>query len=262
MAKVCQLFSGSSGNSIFIADKGNKLLIDAGVTAKRLEEGLSAIGETADDISAMLITHEHLDHIKGLRVFASRYDIPVFASAKVLEALAEGGHLTRVNTVCPIEENMELGGLEILPFALSHDSVECYGFRLNLSGGKSVSVCTDTGYITMPAKKAVPGSDMVFLESNHEVTMLENGPYPYLLKQRILSRKGHLSNADCAAFAVALVRSGVRRVNLSHLSRDNNFPDMARQTTLSALSEAGFREDYDFRLTVSTPVNQERPVIL
>ncbi len=261
MAKACQLFSGSSGNSIFIADGETKILVDAGVTAKRLEGALASIGENANDLTAVFITHEHSDHIKGLRVFAARHHLPVIAEEQVLIRLLTDGHITEQQAVTA-ERDMELGGLAVLPFENSHDSVACLGYRFNLSDGKSISVCTDTGYITPDAELTVPGSDLVFLESNHEIRMLQNGPYPYLLKQRILSRVGHLSNDDCARFAAALVDSGTTRLVLSHLSRENNFPDIARQTTLAALNTAGFREDYDFRLKVAAPENREKPIIL
>ncbi len=263
MAKACQLFSGSSGNSIFIADKGTKILVDTGVTAKRIEEGLGAIGESAEELSAIFITHEHFDHVKGLRVLASRHKIPVFADGRVIDRL----RCDRYNDYSKIElieisENFELSGIEAVPFELSHDSAACIGYRFNLSGGKSVSVCTDTGYIPVAAKKALKGSQLVFLESNHEVMMLENGPYPYLLKQRILSRKGHLSNADCAEFAVQLLQNGTTRINLSHISLENNTPDIARVTTQSALTLAGFKEDYDYKLTLSPTENKGKPIIL
>ena len=262
MSKACQLFSGSSGNSIFVSCKETKILVDVGVTAKRIEEGLFAIGEDACDISAIFITHEHYDHVKGLRVFTSRHHIPVFSSTVVLEKMEEDGRLSDKFETHSIGENMVLGGIEILPFELSHDSVKCHGYRFNLPDGKSVSVCTNTGYIPLSAKKVIPGSDLVFLESNHEITMLENGPYPYMLKQRILSRKGHLSNHDCAEFARSLVESGTTRLVLSHLSRENNYPEIARQTTLSELTQAGFKEEIDFRLKVAAPYNTERPIIL
>ena len=262
MSKACQLFSGSSGNSIFIANGDTKFLVDAGVSAKRLEQGLSAIGESAEALSAIFVTHEHTDHIKGLRVLASRHHIPVFSSDKIIgKMFAEGKIDGKVHTESTAE-NMELDGVEIVPFELSHDSVQCFGYRFNLPDGRSISVCTDTGYVTPAAKAAVPGSDLVFLESNHEITMLENGPYPYLLKQRILSRKGHLSNAECAEFACRLIESGTTRLVLSHLSRDNNFPDIARQTTLAALNMKGYREDYDYRLRVSAPENKDRAIRL
>ena len=262
MAKACQLFSGSSGNSIFISNAETKILVDAGVSAKRIEEGLAAIGEDASSLSAIFITHEHFDHISGLRVLASRHRIPVFAEESVMERLYQDG---RVNEKIPTEildGNAEIGGVEIIPFELSHDSASCTGYRFNLPSGKSVSVCTDTGYITPAAESTLIGSDLVYLESNHEITILQNGGYPYMLKKRILSEHGHLSNAACAEFAEKLVKNGTTRLVLAHLSRENNTSDIARQTTLSSLVTAGFEEERDFRLKVSAPINSERPIIL
>lgn len=261
MAKACQLFSGSSGNSIFIANKGTKILVDAGVTAKRLDEAMAQIGENPKDLSAIFITHEHTDHIAGLRVFASKHNIPVFAQADSLAKMEASGHITSNITAEAISEGMEIGGIEVVPFFNSHDSVACVGYRFNF-GGKSISVCTDTGYITDDAKEKLNGTDLVFLESNHEVTMLQNGYYPYPLKQRILSKHGHLSNASAGETARELVQSGTTRIVLAHLSADNNHPDIARQTTLSALNGAGFVENEDFILSVSKRINNERPMIL
>ena len=262
MAKVCQLFSGSSGNSIFISDGRAKILVDAGVTAKRLEYGLRYIGEDASELDAIFITHEHYDHVKGLNVLAGRYGIPVFSSEKITQKLYEDDRISEKSPSEIISGNSELSGIEIIPFELSHDSVECYGYRFNLNGGRSVCVCTDTGYVTKAAKDVIPGSDFVFLESNHEITMLENGRYPYILKQRILSRKGHLSNDDCADFVRLLVKSGTRWLNLSHLSRDNNVPEIARQSVISALLQDGLKENSDYRLSVSPQENEKKAIIL
>lgn len=262
MSKVCQLFSGSSGNSIYIASRDAKILVDAGVTCKRLTEGLASIGEDASQLSAIFVTHEHNDHIKGIRVFAKKYNIPVFSEENVLEAMYSAGHITGDITAEKISDNMELCGVEIVPFHNSHDSVACVGYRFNLADGRSVSVCTDTGYVTDEAREKITGSDLVFLESNHEVTMLQNGPYNYMLKQRILSIHGHLSNEACSEFATELVENGTTRLVLSHLSKENNLPDLAYQTTLSRLVENGFKENVDFRLRVSPEVNYERPIVL
>ena len=262
MSKTCQLFSGSSGNSILISSGNTKFLVDAGVSAKRIEEGLSAIGESADKLNGIFITHEHTDHVMGLKVLAARYKTPVFTSKEIAKMLYKNGRVDERITIENISDNMEIGGIEILPFKNSHDSVECYGYRFNMPDGRSISVCTDTGYITPDARKVLPASDLVFLESNHEIMMLENGPYPYILKQRILSRKGHLSNDDCADFAKVLLESGTTRIVLSHLSRENNYPDIARQTTLTALQAAGFEENKDYRLAVSAHVNERNPIII
>lgn len=262
MAKACQLFSGSKGNSIFISNGNAKILVDAGVSAKRLDESLMDIGENGDDISAIFITHEHSDHIKGIRVFATKHNIPVFAHQDVISKMIASGDITDKVTSNAISDNMELCGIEIKPFTLSHDSTACVGYRFNLGGNRSISVCTDTGYITDEARSALLGTDLIFLESNHEVTMLENGPYPYPLKQRILSDYGHLSNASCSQFASELVKNGTTRICLSHLSDENNHPDIAKQTTLAVLNESGFKENIDFRLKVSAKINNERPIVL
>ena len=261
MAKACHLFSGSSGNSIFIDNKGTKILVDVGVSAKRIDEALAKIGENGDDLSAIFLTHEHSDHISGLRVFATRHKLPVYAERDVIDKLRADGHITDKMVAIEISEKMELGGIEIIPFANSHDSVSCVGYRFNF-GKKSISICTDTGYITDSARDTILGTDMVFLESNHEITMLQNGGYPYPLKQRILSNKGHLSNHACAEFAVQLVEAGATRIVLSHLSGENNHPDIARQSTISALLDAGYKENEDYWLFVSRAVNEERPIIL
>lgn len=262
MSKVCQLFSGSSGNSIYISSRNAKILVDAGVSCKRLTQGLMNIGENPEELSAIFITHEHTDHIKGVRVFAKKYNIPVFAPENVLEEMYSAGHITQGITAEKISTNMALCGVEILPFKNSHDSVECVGYRFNLMDGRSISVCTDTGYITDDAREKITGSDLVFLESNHETTMLQNGPYPYQLKKRILSDRGHLSNEACSEFASHLVKNGTTRIVLSHLSRENNYPHLAFQTTLSKLQDSGFRENVDFRLRVSGEENFERPIVL
>lgn len=262
MSKACQLFSGSKGNSIYISCGEGKFLVDAGVSAKRLEKGLREISADPGELDAIFITHEHSDHIKGIRVFASRYNIPVFAERKTLERMKQTGDIVSAFDSFEISSNMEIKGNEIKPFLLSHDSVSCVGYRFDMKDGKSISVCTDTGYVTEEAKKVIPGSDMIFLESNHEITMLQNGFYPYHLKQRILSNQGHLSNFACGEFAVQLAGSGTTRFVLAHLSQENNTPDIARQTTLCSLLEAGLKENIDFRLSVSPIENYERPLVL
>ncbi|MGN1203093.1 MAG: MBL fold metallo-hydrolase [Eubacterium sp.] len=262
MSKVCQLFSGSSGNSILISSKGHSILVDIGVSAKRCENALLDIGVQPESIDAVFITHEHGDHSSGVRVFASKNKIPVFAPAECLESMMSTGLLSEKNDAHTIDYHMELCGIEIMAFKQSHDSVDCVGYRFNLPDGRSVSVCTDTGYITDNAKEILPSTDLIFIESNHETSMVETGPYPYHLKQRILSANGHLSNFACSEYIKELAQCGTTRFVLSHLSRENNMPHIARQTALAALNEIGLKEESDFRLYVSPPENDGRGIVL
>lgn len=262
MSRVCQLFSGSSGNSILISCKGHSLLVDIGVTAKKCEGALSDIGVSPDSIDGILVTHEHIDHCKGIRVFAQRHKVPVFASEKCLEMMLESNYLNDKIHYEVLESQMDFCGMEINTFAQSHDSVECLGYRINLPDGRGVSVCTDTGYVTESAKTVIDGSELIFIESNHETSMVETGSYPYHLKKRILGTKGHLSNFACSEYIKELAQSGTTRFVLSHLSRENNMPHIARQTALSALNEIGLKEDIDFRLYVSPPENNTRGIVL
>lgn len=262
MSKVCQLFSGSSGNSIYISSQGTNVLVDIGVSAKRCENALMDINVDPSEIHAIFITHEHTDHVAGVRVFASRYGIPVFAPPASLEEMFLTGKVTDRVNLNPIQGVVDFGDILIEPFALSHDSADCVGYKFNLGDQRKVAVCTDTGCITNDAREMLIGSDLVFLESNHEVPMVETGSYPYMLKKRILSNRGHLSNGDCAQFVKELVENGTTRIVLSHLSRENNVPNIARLATTGALCEIGAREDADYRLYVSPPANESRCIVL
>ncbi len=262
MAKVCQLFSGSSGNSIYIGGRSGGILVDIGVSAKRCAAALMDIGVDPAGIKAVLVTHEHRDHVAGVRVFASRHKIPVFATPATLEELRTVGVANNFVKSYEIHSVLDLGDMYVSVFRNSHDAVDCVGFRVELSDGRTVSVCTDTGCITPEAQQAVTGSDLVFLESNHEISMLQNGAYPYPLKQRILSDKGHLSNTAADSFAKQLVQSGTTRIVLSHLSRENNLPEIARLSAVSALEEIGANENEDYRLFVSKPENDGGLIIL
>lgn len=262
MAKVCQLFSGSSGNSIYIGGKNSGILVDIGVSAKRCSAALWDIGVDPASIRAVFVTHEHTDHVAGLRVFASRHKVPVFASPATLEELRFCGIANNQVESHELTGVLDLGDMYVSAFHNSHDSADCVGYCVEMSDGRRISVCTDTGYVTDDAKKSVSGSDLVFLESNHEVSMLQNGAYPYPLKQRILSDKGHLSNAAADAFAKELVQAGATRIVLSHLSRDNNVPEIARLSAVSALLDMGAKENEDYRLYVSKPVNDGGMIVL
>lgn len=262
MSKVCQLFSGSSGNSIYIGGSRGGILVDIGVSAKRCGYALSRIGVPPESIKAVFVTHEHYDHVAGVRVFASRYKIPVFAAPAVLEEMRFAGIANNTVKSYEINKVLDFDGIIAETFENSHDSAACIGYKFTMPDGWKISVCTDTGYITDDAKITLAGTDLIFLESNHEIAMLENGPYPYHLKKRILSARGHLSNFAAGEFAKELIQGGTTRFVLSHLSRENNVPEIARQTAVNALSEIGAKENIDYRLFVSKPENDGGLIVL
>lgn len=262
MAKVCQLFSGSSGNSILVSNGGHNYLVDIGVSAKRCENALKQLDIEPDSIEGIFVTHEHSDHAKGVRVFADRYNTPVFAAPLCVDEMKRLNLVDDKTNISKIENHLSLDGIETLAFHQSHDSVDCLGYRFNFSDGRSASVCTDTGFVTDNAKEVLPGSDLVFMESNHEIAMINAGPYPYMLKQRILGAGGHLSNFACGEYLKELAKSGTTRFVLSHLSKENNLPELAKQTAVAALDEAHFEENSDYRLYVSPTENEGRCIVL
>lgn len=262
MARYCPLFSGSSGNCTYIGTAEGGILVDAGVSAKRIETALRERDIEPHSIEAVFVTHEHIDHISGLRLLTKRYGWRVYASCGTLEAIADTRPL-EPQTVCEVigETGVCAAGMEIQPFATSHDSRESLGFRITLPDGRRVAVATDTGVMTDTVRAALSGCDLVHIESNHDVRMLENGPYPYYLKRRILADTGHLSNDACAAELTALAQNGTTRFVLAHLSRENNLPEIAYMTAQAALSGAGMQENIDFLLQVA-PRGAEAPVTL
>lgn len=259
MAKFCSLFSSSDGNCTYIGCSQGGILIDVGVSAKRTELALADIGVAPSSLAAIFVTHEHSDHIKGIRVFAERYGIKVYSSPGTLAGMEELGAVTaKTKTDIIPESGIEAGGMFVRAFRTPHDSRESTGYSIVTSDGKRISVATDIGMITENIMNSVYGSDLVLLESNHDVGMLQNGPYPYFLKQRILSDYGHLSNENCAKTAVKLMESGTTRFVLGHLSKENNMPSLAFETTRSAMTMAGAKENIDYLLSVA---GNKNPVI-
>ena len=263
MARFCPLFSGSSGNSYYIGSASDGILIDVGRSAKQVLEMLSACDIDSSRVRAIFVTHEHSDHVSGLRVLASRLHIPVYASSGTLSALKKMGCVNdKVESYVVPEAGIETAGMKVSPFPIPHDSAECSGYRIDLPDGRKIALSTDLGYLSEQVRSSLVGTDLVVLESNHDVRMLENGPYPYVLKRRILSKTGHLSNDDCAAELECLVRSGSTRFVLAHLSRENNTPDLAFQTSLCSLRMSGMKQGTDFELYVAPIANTETRTIV
>lgn len=263
MARFCPLFSGSSGNSIYIGNDDGGILVDIGKSAKQTETALFNIGVDPDSIKTVFVTHEHSDHISGVRVFASKHHSKVYATKGTVSALEEMGVCNGKFSYDIITENgIEAGSLFVKPFKTSHDSRESCGYTVDCSDSRKIAVATDLGIITDEVFGSIKGSDLVLLESNHDVMMLQNGAYPYYLKQRILGSRGHLSNEICAETAVKLIESGTTRLFLGHLSRENNLPELAFQSTYASLEISGAKQDVDYILKVAKPVCDEKVTIL
>lgn len=264
MLRFCPLFSGSSGNSVYIGDRSGGLLVDVGRSAKQTNNMLKEIGVEPEFIKGILITHEHSDHVGGLSVFAAKHNIPVYASAGTLLALKEKNILNAKHIDIALnDEKAIIGDMLIEPFRTSHDCADSRGFVITGSDGTTrVSVATDTGYLSPEMLQKLTGAKLSYIESNHDVKMLKNGSYPYTLQERILSEKGHLSNEACAAALKALVNKGTTHFVLAHLSRENNTPSLAYNAATSALTEAGALENRDYILDIAAPENESGIMII
>lgn len=262
MAKFFTLASGSSGNSSFVGSSGEGILVDFGISCRGVTTALKKRGIEPDSLVGILITHEHIDHIRGLSVFLNKYKVPVYASEPVLKYLISNGIVHSGAVLNKIDEHEQLvGNMLIKPFKTSHDSVGSFGYSITTPDEHRISICTDTGYITDSAREHLLGSEVVLIESNYDNGMLDLGPYPYHLKRRIKGSSGHLSNTDCAAFLPVLVKNGTTHIVLGHLSKENNTPDIALQTCISELSLSGFQQDRDY-IIFSAPRNEPSENIL
>lgn len=259
MARLCPLFSGSSGNSYYIGSRSAGVLIDCGRNARQLDGMLRLCGIDPLAIQAVLVTHEHTDHTNGLRVFCKKYSLPVYASAGTLRAVARSAEGLDLREM---PESVELAGMEVEAFPVSHDCAQPVGYRVRTEDGRRFCLATDLGYLSHEVKGALLGCDAVVIESNHDVELLRNGPYPYHLKRRILSDQGHLSNGVCAQFLPELLKSGTRRFLLGHLSRENNRPQLAVDAAVGELTKAGYTRDVDYILEVAPVENTQGRVVI
>jgi len=250
--KFCSLYSGSSGNSLFVSSNNTKILIDAGLSGKRIQSALDMIAENPKEIGGIVVTHEHSDHIHGVGVLSRRFDLPIYANQKTWAAMMKDlGKIAEHNVKSfDFEKPFNIQDFQIGAFKTSHDAADSAGFVIS-DGKKRLGIATDSGMITPEMRSALCGCDLVVLESNHDVSMLEAGSYPFYLKQRIKSDFGHLSNETAGALALALVAKDTRQLVLAHLSQENNYPLLAYQTTARILTEAGVVLGGDVTLCVA-----------
>lgn len=263
MARVYSLFSGSQGNSTYISCGQTGILVDLGVSCRQLCERLAEYELHPEQVSAILVTHEHSDHIKGLPVFLKHHPVPVYATRGTLRGMVAALPQLDDFDLCPLPgAPFSVADVRVTAFATPHDSNESCGYRLELCDGRVASVCTDLGHVSETVREHLRGSDFVLLESNHDPEMLKNGSYPAYLKSRIAGMYGHLSNQACAGFLPELIRTGTTRVVLGHLSQENNTLPLALLTATRALEGAGYRVDRDCILAAATPRGLGRCFVL
>jgi len=249
----CPLFSGSSGNATFVGAGNTRLLIDAGLSGRTVTEALNRIGVLPETLNGILVTHEHSDHIKGVGILSRKYHVPIYANAATWAAMEGqiGAVAAPLRREFESNESFYVGELAVLPFSIPHDAADPVGYRVDY-GGRSAATATDMGYFIPRVLNALSGVDIVLLESNHDIDMLhENEHYSARLKQRILGRRGHMSNAACGEALWALYQTGVTHAVLGHLSHENNTPELAMSTVCAALSAHGLEVGGDVRVDMA-----------
>jgi phosphoribosyl 1,2-cyclic phosphodiesterase len=234
------LSSGSTGNATVVGNDDVKILIDAGLSAKRIEQLLQEREVSAKEFDAILVTHEHSDHIKGLGAVARKYDLPIYANEKTWEELNKQIGVIAEDKQCVIETGatLEIGSIQIQSYGISHDAAEPVGYCI-YDGEEKLSLATDLGYMSGKVKEQIQDSDVLILESNHDIELLRMGKYPWNIKRRILSDLGHLSNVAAGEGLCEVLGGRTKRVYLAHLSRDHNMMDLARMTVGNIMQDNG-----------------------
>lgn len=261
--RASALCSGSSGNSIYVQTESDKFIVDCGLNGRKFIDGLATLQVEPADLSGILITHEHRDHISGLGVILRRFKLPLYITRATYAAARQeiGDFAPELLNFIPADDSFVIGESRIHPFRLSHDAVEPRGFRFETAHG-DISICTDTGRITGEILTAVSGSKLVFIETNYDENLLRSGPYPLWLKRRISGELGHLSNLVAAKFLQLLISSGTSELVLSHLSKKNNYPQLASLTVRKNLDATGVIGAGDYHLSVAERYCPSRPIVL
>ncbi len=254
MPRFASIASGSSGNSIYFGSDNTHILIDTGISNKRIEEGLKNLGLKVSDLSGILITHEHSDHIQGLRTLTKKYKIPIYATKGTLDYIKAKKIIEGNEDLCNVisaDTKITIDDIDASVFKISHDASEPVGFRLS-TAGKSVAVATDMGVYDEYIVDKLQDLDAILLEANHDIRMLEAGPYPYHLKRRILGSKGHLCNEIAGKLLARILNDNIKHVLLGHLSKENNYPSLAYETVKVEIDEADVEyRGSDFKIEVA-----------
>ncbi len=244
MFKFCSLYSGSSGNSLFIETQNTKLLIDAGVSSKKIENALNDINIDPSTLDGILVTHEHVDHVQGLGTLSKKFDLPVFVNQETLDAMPKQKDKISEKNVktFKVSDKFEIGDLEIKPFSIPHDAANPCGFNI-WKDNKKISIATDIGHMTNPILKSLEESLFIMLEANYDPEVLRCSPYPFTLKSRIAGPTGHLPNEMAGKTISHLLKSGLKNAMLGHLSKQSNFPELAYKTVVDELISNNYNED-------------------
>jgi len=250
--KVCSLFSGSSGNSTYIGTDRTHILVDAGVSMKNIVAGLSQINVDSRDLKGILVTHEHSDHITSVGAISRKFNVPIYANESTWQAMeSKLGRIDAVNRrVFYNDMDFYIQDINVQPYQIPHDAADPVGFSFFYKN-KKISITTDLGHTNKKIIKNVMDSDLVILEANHDENMLKAGPYPNYLKKRILGRKGHLSNEDTGHALLEMIKGKVTHVLLAHLSRENNYPQLAYQTVVDILKSNGVEAGKDIQIDLT-----------
>ena len=250
--KLCSIASGSSGNCIYLGGEDTGLLVDAGISRKAILESLKGLDICFESIKALLVTHEHTDHIRSIGALSRKFDIPIYANGCTWEAMegALGNIKSKNIKLFETDKEFQIDNITIKPFLIPHDAAEPVGFTFDIKGLK-LGVATDLGTFDSNTAKNLQGSEFVMLESNHDEEMLKAGDYPYFLKRRIMGEFGHLSNESAGYAVCELVKSGVEKILLGHLSRENNFPQLAYETVKGIIEENNIKYNYDIKLELA-----------
>ncbi|MDO5292451.1 MAG: MBL fold metallo-hydrolase [bacterium] len=237
---LLSIASGSSGNCIYVGNDETNILIDAGISGKKVIEGLSSMDINPEKLNGLLITHEHSDHIKGVGVLARKYNVPIYATAETINAMLRSSSIGRIkeellNVIDP-DISFMVNDIQVNPFSISHDASNPVGYTFE-QDGKKIGLATDLGKYDDYIIKQLTGCNAILIEANHDINMLQVGAYPYILKRRILGDRGHLSNDNSGKLLCSIHHEGLKHIVLGHLSKDNNYPELAFETVKYELQQ-------------------------